>query len=1288
MKRYIIIVFALIGLVVNVNAQDWTGKGNSVAAGDYYLYNVKSGKYLTWGTSWGTRASLVLQAGERVTLTQSGSAYKITFPDITKNSKGLFLNGDNEPYCDGEAADFTFTETTSGSKVYKISKNGRYLACRSDFSAEPTPLETVDNASSDCATWMLVKRQDRFDALSTATANNPVDATFFINGAEINENYDNAGAWDGTDPTFGGRTGGYEATGLAAENYWEANVESYQTLTGLPAGKYRLSCYGFYRDGSASDAGTKHTNGTEDIKAYLFAGTNQTPLSSIMEGANTSNGDGGAEASSGKWVPDNMAQAVLFFFRGRYPAVTVDAIVGDDGQLKIGVRKDAGTEQKWTIWDRFRLTYYGDDLTAYADALQAAVDAANAFIATHVVPTACENAITDVINDKNKTYTTKADYTDATNAINNIVAQYNTDELKNAYAAYKAMHTNVQGLEDTNVYHYTDPGTAKSTFDSAINSANTAVESATTASGINTQIANIRAAAMTFISSVMAEDGNPFNLTFLVSTAAADWQTASGLNAAATAPAWSVPKPDASMADFVESYTEAAGGESILGNILYQTVTDMPAGYYTVALYAAASYTPNRGSLEEKCTDGQPNITFGFAGDNTLSLPVAHRTSLTAADQVPVNLSVQLSSTGELTFGIKKTAAGSNWHVAQIYSITYSKDPDLTLLKADRDALVSEAEGLLASDDANLLTTEQQNALSSAITAAEAANTFDALTEVTMTTLPNAIQTARQQITIVKENRELMIAALERFENDYNLADGTDYRRSTMSAEAWTDLLGAVNGVTTALDDVSQSSNYGTLKDALVSQMDATDTSLRLFKSYKAMVEGTTALNIVGNYGADSNMDTDATEQTAINALNTAFGTYAGNQTADFSAAGFLGTNLDFSATAGSVLNGENSNTIKAVTGWEVNYADADTWAVIQTDQNDNNEKLYMRKNWGSSATTLEVFKEQMLPVGKYSLSLSWNSNMENMTNHSYYRLGNTSTAIGEATSEAKTLYYNFEVTGEATPFDLQIGFQKTGTGNTPAQIVVDDITLTYLTSKVSLPNNDDNSATIAERAGLTFDVTLADRTLFKDGNWNTICLPFDMTAEQVTNLLGTDGTLMELDTEANDSYTHVTGLDGTKLYLNFKNATTITAGKPYLIKWSSGEDIVNPVFKDVTIADGTPAGVKSTDESVTFQGTYGPVGLSNDGKNLYIGASNKLNWPNNNTYTIKAFRAYFIVPSNSTTTARQFVLNFGDDETTGIANVNANDNDNRYFNLNGQRVDKPAKGGLYISKGKKVIIK
>ena len=1296
MKRYIFAALAVLAMAGNASAQDWTGKGNTVAEGDYYLYNIKSGKYLTWGTNYGTRATLVQQAGELVTLTASNNAYKVTFPNITTNKKGLFLDGSNLPFCDNDAVEFTFTETSSNSKVYTISVEGHYLACRSDFSAEPTPLETIDNASSDCATWMLIKHQDRIDALDYATANNPIDASFFISGAEINQNFDNAGAWDGTDPTFDGRTGNLEATGFAAENYWGASVESYQTLRGLPAGKYRLSCYGFYRDGSATEAGAKYANGTEDIKAYLFAGSNQTPLSSIMVGANTSNSDGGAEASSGKWVPNDMAQAVLFFFRGRYPAVTVDAIVGDDGQLKVGIRKDVGTEQKWTIWDRFRLTYYGDDLTAYAEALEAAVTAANDFIATHSVPTAVENAISNVVTEKNKTYTTKADYIAATQAINDIIAQYNTDELKNAYAAYKTMRTNVQGLENTTTYKYTDAGDAKSTFDGAISSANTAVEDATTASAINTQTANIRTAAMTFVSSVTAEDGNPFNLTFLASTAAADWQTASGLNAAATAPAWSVPKPDASMADFVESYTEAAGGESITGNILYQSLNGMPAGYYTVALYAAASYTPNRGSLVEKCTDGQPNITFGFAGESTLSLPVVHRTGLTAADQVPVNLSVQLASDGDLSFGIKKTDAGSNWHVAQIYTITYSKDPDLTILKADRDALVSEAEGLLASADASLLTAEQRNALSTAISTANSANTFDALTTVTLTTLPNAIQTARQQIQQVKENRVLMIAALERFENDYNLVDGTNYCGMTMSYDAWMTLIEKVDAVTQALDDPELGSEYAARKNALIAQMDATDASLRIFKSYKAMANGTAS--VVGGSSQEIEMDSDASEQEHINTYNTAFVNYALAQDNTIDMAAFLGENLDFSAAEGAALNTDNSNNIHKIAGWEVAYADADTWTVLQTQQSDNQGKLYMRKNWGSAATTLKVTKQKMLPVGKYTLSFDWNSNMENMTNLSQYKLGDVTTAIGKATSEATTLTYEFEVTSEPKTFDLTFGFQKTGTGNAPAQLIVDNVTLTYTQPTVTLADNGtdaaNNATTINSNDGHFGNVTLQGRTLFKDGSWNTICLPFNMTADQVNQLLDkptdTNSALMVLDIEEYKDYDHQTGLDGTTLYLNFKNATTITAGKPYIIKWSKAESTEweNPVFRAVTIVDGTAGSVVSEDGTVTFQGTYAPVALAKDDtSNLFLGADNKLYWPNVDDFNVNAFRAYFKL-SDPTVTSR-FVLNFGNAEGTGITTVTSPAGEGSIYTLNGMKLQgQPSKRGIYIQNGQKVVLK
>ena len=1089
MKQYILTAIILLGMAISANSQNWAGKGNTVAAGDYYLYNVKSGKYLTWGTNYGTRATLVQQAGELVTLTASGSGYKMTFAGITKTDKGVFLNGSNNPFCDGTAAEFTFTETSSGSKVYTISTNGRYLACRSDFSAEPSPLETVDDASSDCATWMLIKRQDRIDALADATAENPIDATFFISGAEINENFDNAGAWDGTDPTFGGRTGNLEATGLAAENYWGANVESFQTLTELPAGKYRLSCYGFYRDGSATDAGTKYANGTEDIKAYLFAGSNRTQLSSIMVGANNSNGDGGAEASSGKWVPDNMAQAVLFFFRGRYPAVTVDAIVGDDGNLRVGISKDAGTEQKWTIWDRFRLTYYGDDLTSYAEVLEAAVTAANDFIATHTVPTAAENAISDVVTEKNKEYATKADYMSATQAINDVVAQYNTDELKNAYANYYAFKTKIEMLKNGQ-----SSSTELTTFNNAITTATTAVEAATTAAAIDAQTANLRSAGLTYISSVEGQ----FDITFLASQVYSDFKKKDGSNAGIVKDEFLTNRPN-TIPSFAESYETTC---ETTGTVLYQTVSSLPAGYYQVGMYAAAMYTPDRGFTTE-ATEGDADRTFAFAGDlsdNSSILrtgaPISFNTVRDFDDLTTLDVNVHLSSAGDLTFGVQKDANGSNWHFAQVVSIVYSSTPDLTQLKATRDALVAEATGLKNGADAVYLTSDQQTALQSAIDAGEAADDFYELNTVTLTTLPNAINTAKQQIQQAKAAIPAMIAALERFENDYNLQDGTDYSRVTMSAGAWTDLLAKVNAVTTALDDISQASTYATKAKELTDQMDATDTSLRLFKSYKAMVEGTADLSIVGSYGADSNMDTDATQETAIEGMNTAFVNYANSQEDAFSVAGFLGSNLDFSAVEGTTIVTGNGNNICEVAGWEVAYANADQWAVVQTHQSNNDGKLYMRNNWSGQNPTLTVFKQKMLPVGKYRLSLSWNSDLANMTNLSQFKVGETTTAIGKNGNE--TLTYEFEVTDAPKTFDLQFGFRRTATGDAAAQIVVDDVTLTYFRDAIELADADDNATTIAANDGKTVNVTLAGRTLFKDGSWNTICLPFNMTAEQV----------------------------------------------------------------------------------------------------------------------------------------------------------------------------------------------
>ncbi|MBR3109735.1 MAG: fibronectin type III domain-containing protein [Prevotella sp.] len=114
--------------------------------------------------------------------------------------------------------------------------------------------------------------------------------------------------------------------------------------------------------------------------------------------------------------------------------------------------------------------------------------------------------------------------------------------------------------------------------------------------------------------------------------------------------------------------------------------------------------------------------------------------------------------------------------------------------------------------------------------------------------------------------------------------------------------------------------------------------------------------------------------------------------------------------------------------------------------------------------------------------------------------------------------------------------------------IMLDDFRFegsTYL----HLADNADNTEAISQKNGRTScDVHLDGRTLYRDGDWNTLCLPFTLDSFSGTPL---DGFVAkELDTEKLYDG-HVTSLDdnGT-LYLNFKEATSIMAGHPYIVRY------------------------------------------------------------------------------------------------------------------------------------------
>ena len=241
--------------------------------------------------------------------------------------------------------------------------------------------------------------------------------------------------------------------------------------------------------------------------------------------------------------------------------------------------------------------------------------------------------------------------------------------------------------------------------------------------------------------------------------------------------------------------------------------------------------------------------------------------------------------------------------------------------------------------------------------------------------------------------------------------------------------------------------------------------------------------------------------------------------------------------------------------------------------------------------------------------------------------------------------------------------------------------------ASISLANAADNSTTISNANGYVANVTLAARTLYKDGAWNTICLPFDVTIAG-SPLAG--ATARPLTSAS---------ISGSTLTLTFGDAvTTLKAGTPYIIKWASGDNIVSPVFSGVTIStekndyDNAAEG----DARVRFLGTYDALTFSSEPQNsiLLLGDDNKLHYAG--AGHLGACRAYFKI-GDGVSAARQltgFDIDFGEGETTGILNIehstlNIEHSADAWFTLDGRKLsDKPSVKGVYVNNGRKVIIK
>ena len=264
------------------------------------------------------------------------------------------------------------------------------------------------------------------------------------------------------------------------------------------------------------------------------------------------------------------------------------------------------------------------------------------------------------------------------------------------------------------------------------------------------------------------------------------------------------------------------------------------------------------------------------------------------------------------------------------------------------------------------------------------------------------------------------------------------------------------------------------------------------------------------------------------------------------------------------------------------------------------------------------------------------------------------------------------------------------------------DWVTTTINKALELSNNGTNNDNLVDAwNGKVTNVTLKGRTLFKDGKWNTICLPFPLTAEQLSSSPLAGAEIRTL--------TNATLNDGElTLYFTPKtgsgSVTSITAGTPYLIKWEKAtgydeanaqtRDIKDPVFNGVTI-DKTNRDIEIISSNVWFKGTYTPTLFDNtQGYKLLIGDNNVLYYPQSGAF-LGACRAYFMIVQGPSS-VRSYVLNFGDDDSaTGIIAIGDSQLStlhsplSEWYTLDGRRLAaKPTAKGIYLHEGRKVVIK
>lgn len=214
----------------------------------------------------------------------------------------------------------------------------------------------------------------------------------------------------------------------------------------------------------------------------------------------------------------------------------------------------------------------------------------------------------------------------------------------------------------------------------------------------------------------------------------------------------------------------------------------------------------------------------------------------------------------------------------------------------------------------------------------------------------------------------------------------------------------------------------------------------------------------------------------------------------------------------------------------------------------------------------------------------------------------------------------------------------------------------------------DANAITAGENGTVTIERT------FNANAWNTLVLPFDLTANQLPVKFGADAKFA--------TYTGTTKNNDGTYTLNFQSTNALTANTPVFV-WGANDEGVYE-FSGVNVVKADPTSTPS-DAAFSFTGSYDKTTLN--AGDWFISSDNKF-YRALGTETMMPMRAVFRPVSAAAAKGLSFSIDGG--EATGISAITADGsiivNDKApMYNLAGQRVNDSYKG-VVIQNGKKFI--